>query len=130
MLKGRVEELSFDQSGMSVQTSRQGDLLHTMLSGVAELAVRDRLTSFLKAIHSSAAGSEVQEVAMDLSRLEFMNTACFRAFVGWIQDLQELPHDRQYRIRFRSNSGQPWQRRSINALKCFATDLIIVETGN
>ena len=75
-----------------------------------------------------SAAALVEELCFDeLGQLEFMNAACFRAFVRWIQELQELPHARQYLICFRSNRDRPWQRRSINALKCFATDLISVE---
>ena len=36
--------------------------------------------------------------------------------------------DRQYRIRFLSNTEMLWQRRSLHALQCFASHLISVET--
>lgn len=122
-----VEELCFDEAGLLVQTARAGDQLDSRVAGVAELAVRARLAGYLHQLHARAAADGVKQVVMDLGQLEFMNAACFRAFVSWIQELQELPHARQYLICFRSNRDRPWQRRSINALKCFATDLISVE---
>jgi hypothetical protein len=124
-----LEELCFDEAGLLVQTARDGDQLDSRVAGVAELSVRERLAGYLQELHARAAAEGVKQVVMDLGQLEFMNAACFRAFVSWIQELQELPHTRQYLIRFRSNRDLPWQRRSINALKCFATDLISVEAG-
>lgn len=126
---GRVEELCFDQDGLRVVTARAGEELAGRLAGVAEIAVNDRLAGYLHALHTRAATDHVKQVVMDLARLDFMNAACFRAFVAWIHELQELPRPRQYLIRFRWNEQLPWQRRSINALKCFATDLISIEAG-
>lgn len=124
-----VEDLCFDEAGLLVETARDGDQLDSRVAGVAELSVRERLAGYLHELHARAATDGVKQVVMDLGQLEFMNAACFRAFVSWIQEVQELPHTRQYLICFRSNRDLPWQRRSINALKCFATDLISVEAG-
>ena len=125
----RLEDLCFDQDGLWVVTARLGDQLDSRVAGVAELGVRERLAGYLHQLHARAAADGVRQIVMDLGELQFMNSVCFRAFVAWIQELQELPHGRQYLIRFRSNSELPWQRRSINALKCFATDLISVEAA-
>ena len=125
----RIGELCFEQQGFSVDTSQAGDHFDARLSGVAEIASADRLARYLEALHQRATGAGARQVVMDLVRLEFMNAACLRAFVGWIQRLQELPPRQRYHVCFRSNSQLPWQRRSMNALRCFATDLISVETG-
>ena len=124
----RIDELCFEQDGLSVETSRASDRFEARLSGVAEIAIGDRLTRYLASLHEQAAGAGASLVVMDLSKLEFMNAACLRSFVSWIQRLQELPRGQQYDICFRSNGQVPWQRRSMNALRCFATDLITVET--
>jgi hypothetical protein len=125
----RVDELCFAEHALSVETSRRGDRFDARLSGVAEIAVGDRLARYLEALHRRVSADGGRQVVMDLSRLEFMNAACLRAFVSWILGLAEMPSARQYTVCFRSNGDLPWQRRSMNALKCFATDLITVETG-
>jgi len=125
----RVEELCFDQDGLRVVTARAGDHLDSRIAGVAELAVGDRLAGYLRTLHQRAAADGVSQVVVDLAQLEFMNAVCLRSFVAWIQALQELPRGKQYRVRFRPNHQLPWQRRSINALRCFAADLITVEAG-
>ncbi len=56
-----------------------------------------------------------------------MNSSCFKSFVTWIGEVQDLQPDKQYRIHFRSNPEMLWQRRSLHALRCFAVDLITIE---
>ena len=44
-----------------------------------------------------------------------------------MSEVQDLPAERQYRIRLIANSGMLWQRRSLHALKCFADELIRID---
>jgi len=124
---GRICALCFEQHGLAVETWRAADRVEARLSGVAEISTGDRLVKYLDELHRWLADDGASQVIMDLTRLERMNTACLRSFVSWIQRLRELPRGAQYRVCFRSNSQLPWQRRSMDALKCFATDLISVE---
>ncbi len=119
--------LSMSEGGLAVQSSQDGDKIQAVFSGVAELDVRDALPQLLKRLHLEAQQLKIKEVMVDFHRLEFMNSSCFKGFVSWINDIQELAEDKQYRLRFRSNPEILWQRRSVHALKCFATDLITVE---
>jgi hypothetical protein len=97
------------------------------LRGIANLIVKDRLDIFLAGVHREALRLGVKEVAVDFRTLEFMNSSCFKGFLDWIARVQELPSDKIYRIRFLSTQAILWQRRSLNALYCFAPDLIAVE---
>jgi hypothetical protein len=63
---------------------------------------------------------------VDFRAFDFMNSSCFKAFVTWIGLVQELESG-QYKIRFLSDEGKHWQRRSLDALRCFAVDLIQIE---
>jgi hypothetical protein len=107
----------------------EGAAIRARITGNADLAARDVLEPFLVRLESEAQRLKVREVAVDLRDLEFMNSSCFKGFVTWIGALQELPAGDQYRIRFLSNPNMHWQRRSLHALKCFAVDLIDVETS-
>jgi hypothetical protein len=103
--------------------------LSLVLSGTADLRVQQELETFLFAVNDLALARRASEVAVDLRKLEFMNSSCFKAFVGWIGQLQEVERERQYRIRFLSDPRMLWQRRSLHALSCFAVDLITIETS-
>lgn len=103
--------------------------LSLVLTGTADLRVQQELEAFLFAVNDLALARKASEVAVDLRKLEFMNSSCFKAFVGWIGQLQEVERERQYRIRFLSDPRMLWQRRSLHALSCFAVDLITIETS-
>jgi len=61
-----------------------------------------------------------------LRQLEFMNSSCFKSFVSWVTDIQELDDAKRYKVRFLSNPTYHWQKRSLHSLRCFAVELITV----
>jgi anti-anti-sigma regulatory factor len=112
------------QSELSFETPTE---LQLRLVGTAETESMEALSALLKRLHREALGHGVREVAVDLRSLEFMNSSCFKAFVSWVGELEEVDIERQYRIRFLSDESRHWQARSLGALTCFATHLIRVE---
>lgn len=102
--------------------------VNVRLVGSAESVAMAPLGHLLGKLHGEAVRLEVREVTIDMRELEFMNSSCFKAFVSWLGDLQDLDPGRQYRIRFLSDEQKHWQRRSLGALSCFAVDLIDIET--
>lgn len=123
-----LETVKYTGSNFGVTGNLDGKLLTVQLTGNADLAALDPLEKVLGRVHDEAQRAEVGEVAVDLRQLEFMNSSCFKNFVSWIGKVQELPTEKQYRIRFLSNAEMLWQRRSLHALQCFAVQLITVET--
>ncbi len=98
------------------------------MTGTADLRVTDTIEKLLSAVHQQATTNHVGEVKVDLRNLEFMNSSCFKSFVSWISQVQELAETAQYRIHFFSNPAILWQRRSLNALSCFAAHLITIDS--
>jgi hypothetical protein len=98
------------------------------LSGTADLRVTETLEKLLATVHQQASANRVAQVRVDLRSLEFMNSSCFKSFVSWISQVQELPASEQYRIQFQSNPAILWQRRSLNALSCFAAHLVTIDS--
>ena len=78
------------------------------------------LNPFVDAVHDVIAASGPGVVTVDLHELEFCNSSGFKAFIYWIQRLQELPEPAQYRLRFLLSPTRRWQRTSLLALTCFA----------
>jgi len=98
------------------------------LSGTADLRVTETVEKLLTTVHQQATAGHVAEVKVDLRGLEFMNSSCFKSFVTWISQVQEMAEGAQYRILFISNPAILWQRRSLNALSCFAAHLITIDS--
>ncbi len=115
-------------SDLRSETSFQGTGVLLKLVGSAESEAMTALDDLLSKMHARAVEGAVREVTVDMRELDFMNSSCFKAFVSWIGEVQDLETQRQYRIRFLSDEQKHWQRRSLGALSCFAVDLIQVET--
>jgi hypothetical protein len=107
-------------------TTRDGNVLTTKLRGTADYSAIDLLDKLLTQTHVDATKHPASEVVVDLRDLEFMNSSCFKSFVSWITDVQELDAGAQYKVRFLSNPKLHWQKRSLHSLRCFAVELITV----
>jgi hypothetical protein len=115
------------QRTFSAQATREGRGLVVQLTGEADLDAREALDTFVVGLHACAQAPGVRGVTIDLRKLEFMNSSCFKSLVTWLGEIQDLPAERRYDVRFRSNPQMLWQRRSLHALRCLAIDLVTVE---
>ncbi len=103
-----------------------GRRLTLFLRGSAELAVDEALGPFLLRSHDEAVRLRVDEVAVDMGKLKFMNSLCFKHMVTWL-NTASANQEVRYRIRFLSNPRFRWQKASLAALSCFAPELVKVE---
>jgi anti-anti-sigma factor len=108
-------------------TLRDGVLVLT-LTGNADLNVKNQLDRFLTGVHQEAEQLALTDVEVDVRNLEFMNSSCLKCLVGWISRIQDEPPGRQYRVVFQSSPSLFWQRRSLHALSCLASELVSVHT--
>jgi hypothetical protein len=122
------EGLSITLRDFSASVATNGKALVLRLTGNADMAAKEGLDALLPRLHEEALAIEATDVSVDFRELEFMNSSCFKSFVTWISDVSELSPDKQYRIRLLSKPEMHWQRRSLHALRCFAVDLISIET--
>ncbi len=83
----------------------------------------------LEAAYDRLVSSKRSEVTIDIRSLVVMSSSCFKAFVSWIDRLQDTPDDTRYRVRFVYDEHEHWQSRSLGALAGFAVDLIRLETS-
>ena len=97
-------------------------------AGSADSRAMEPIDTLLKGLHDEVQRLSSPEVTVDFREFDFMNSSCFKAFVSWIGRVQDLDEAKQYRIRFLSDEGKHWQRRSLDALRCFAVDLIRIES--
>ena len=116
-----------DTDEVNVEAMGDDDSLLLRFSGNADTRVKEEIRSFLLETHRVAQETQVSKVSVDLRELEFMNSACFKAFVTWLAQVRNLEPDKQYRIHFLSNDKIHWQRRSLRALSCFAAKVVRIE---
>ena len=96
------------------------------LVGTADTSAEAALNELLGRLHGELQKAGMRDVVVDMHDLEFMNSSCFKCFLSWITDIQELEQERQYRVKFVSNPQLHWQKRSLHSLRCFAVELITV----
>lgn len=116
-----------EMHGLAMSASDDADGIKLILVGNADSQAKDHLQAFLQEAHVTAQSQGASRVLIDLRHLEFMNSACLKAFVSWLAEVRSLERDKQYRIFFLSNVRIHWQRRSLHALQCFAQDLVQVQ---
>ncbi len=121
-------DLGVSLRDFSASVTAESGTIEVRLTGNADMAAKDGLDALLPGVHAEAQRMGVHEVRIDFRELEFMNSSCFKSFVSWISDVGELEAKKQYKIRFISKPEMHWQRRSLHALRCFAVDLITVES--
>jgi len=85
------------------------------MRGTADLTVKTQLDRLLCDIHSEMAGAGATHVSVDVSGVDFMNSACLKAFVTWVTAAREL-HEGRYQITFLFRPDIWWQRRSLNPI--------------
>lgn len=106
---------------------RIGDAPELALSGNADIAAATTFGALIAHLHTELVACAAREIVVDLTELEFMSASAFNAFVAWLGLVQELPPERRYHVRFRPNDKILWQKRSLQTLSCFATDLVEIE---
>jgi hypothetical protein len=95
--------------------------------GTADVEAREDLEAFVKQLHVEARRLSVGAVRLDFRELSFMNSSCFKIFVARLAEVRDSEPHEQYRIQMLSNPSMLWQRRSLAALSCFASNLVTIE---
>lgn len=113
--------------GFSIVAEMRPTSLLLRFRGNADMSSVEPLDGYLRAVHREAVALRLPAVIADFRAVEFMNSSCFKCFVEWLGRVQELPETSRYKIVFDSNRTMHWQRRSLNALRCFAMDVVTVE---
>jgi hypothetical protein len=123
-----LPSLELDIGSFSSASVLDGTSLRLHLVGEADTVALEALDSLLRECHAQAGQVQAREVVLDLTKLGFMSSSCFTKLIAWVNRVRGLEADSRYHIRIRSNSEMLWQRKSLHALQCFATDLISIDS--
>lgn len=119
---------TIDANDLRARASYSDGQLSLSFAGSADSRSQSAVEAMLGCVHSEALRLGVREVAVDFRDCDFVNSSCFKAFVVWLEQIQELEADAQYHLRFYSDETKAWQRRSLQALSCFAIELVHIES--
>ncbi|HKQ70943.1 MAG TPA: hypothetical protein VJT73_16470 [Polyangiaceae bacterium] len=122
-----VQSLSTTANRFASSGTFDGAELRLSLVGEAGLQAAEAVARMLTHLHAEATNLCVQRVVVDFTELEFMSSACLKRFVAWIGHVRDLEPAAQYRIHLVASDTTPWQRRSMNALRCVAVRLVTLE---
>jgi hypothetical protein len=118
--------LSISEAKFSATAVEEGAAVVLELTGSADVVAKQHLARVLRLVHEHAKSAGIEEVKIDIRRLAFMNSSCFKDLITW---LERVRTDQGYQVVFLSSAGQHWQRRSLHALSCFARDLVSIVAG-
>lgn len=113
-------------AGFEVIPTLREKVLSLEFIGTGDMNATVLLAEYLKQLHLEALRMNVAEVSCDLHKLVFMNSSCFKSFVVWIDTVKTSPA--RYQIAFKTNPNMPWQRRSLEALRRLAANIVTIET--
>lgn len=119
---------TIDANDLRARPNYADGQLSISFAGSADSRSQAAVEAMLARVHSEALRLRVPEVAVDFRECDFVNSSCFKAFVVWLEQIQELEEEAQYRLRFYSDETKAWQRRSLQALSCFAIELVHIDS--
>ena len=120
-----INEIKVDT--FAAHWERQGAAIIVWMKGNADMAVHERLKTFLDAVDLSVKSSQAKEAVFELEDLYFMNSSCLSLLLRFINGILGLRASERYKVRFRSNPNLRWQKKSLAALKAYAQDLVSID---
>ncbi len=91
------------------------------------MTVHESLKRLLDAIGMAARTQCASEAIFELGELYFMNSSCLSLLLRFINGALGSRPSEQYKIRFRSNPNLRWQRKSLDALRAYSHEIVVVE---
>jgi hypothetical protein len=119
-----IDEVSSDSFRAAPRL--EGGRLVLEFSGSGDMSAIALVSDLLKQVHASAQLENIVEVCCDFRQLTFMNSSCFKSFVVWIDTVKNA--ERRYQILFLTDANHHWQRRSLEALRRLASNIVTIDT--
>lgn len=74
------------------------------------------MQNFFKEVHQYVLEHEMKCVYVNITKLNFLNSAGVKVLIDWIISITEVPEDSKYQLFFICNPKSFWQGTSINTL--------------
>jgi hypothetical protein len=92
---------------------------------IREENVGDWLAPLIDEMHGTADRARMEEVTLDIRRLEYANAAFWRCLVQWLKRIREDTNG--YDLRITSDPNRAWQHLGVPILRVFSLDATGVE---
>jgi hypothetical protein len=112
-----------ESAELRATTAESDGLIKVGFEGTGESDQAQAMFDFCQLVHLEAQARKAN-VELDFRQLEFLNSSCFKAFVTWFSQVQDLGDAEKYSIHLISNPHKHWQRRSLGALGSFAPGFV------
>lgn len=112
--------------GFSIRPTLLPPVLKIALQGSADMDARPSLCQYVPLAHEEALRLAVSEVVVDVHELYFINSACLKSLIVWIDLVANVAADQRYQLSFLIDPHLHWQDRSIVALKRLAPTVVQV----
>jgi len=120
-----IERLALEH--FSIAPTWDRNTLRMAFSGDADVDARAALEVFMKRVDEQSRAAKLQSVLCDMRNLNFMNSACFKCLVQWIDAIAKSDVGQQYRVNIIKNPKMPWQARSFESLRHFGPAVVFIE---
>jgi hypothetical protein len=112
----------------SIAPTWDGNTLRIAFAGNADMDARPALEAFVKSLNVQVLAAKLQRVVCDMRDLYFMNSACFKCLVQWIDAIVKSDVDQQYSLNFIKNPKMSSQARSLESLRHFGPAIVHIKT--
>jgi hypothetical protein len=110
----------------SVHPTLEEDVLVARVAGNGDMAAIEPLARYVKILHKEALALGLSRVHLDVRDLYFLNSSCLKSLLTWINGLSaDTPP--AYGVCFITNANLFWQRRSLEALRRLAPNVVTIE---
>jgi hypothetical protein len=120
-----VRVAGFDVEKLIGEAVFDGTRIVARLRGSASHREVEALGHFLGAALAEALRVMVTEIVLDLCEVAYMNSSHFKALVSWLGRVAKV--EPRVHVKLRSNPAYHWQKRSLDALRHLADDLVTIE---
>jgi anti-anti-sigma factor len=121
-----LKTASITSEGFSAVPTRASDSVVVKLSGNCDLESTPLLERFLDELHADVRRIGTRAVVIDCHDLYFMNSSSVKYFVSWLAKVRDLEPEQRYSVKFLTNDKLSWQRRSLEAIRRFASEVVSI----
>ncbi len=120
-----IKELTMQRDAFSIESRRPApNRLNVTFDGSADMRVQSDLSAWVFKLHDEARRNKVTSVTLNMQKLEFLSSGCFKGLCTWIRLM--LERGTEYQLTIISNPSYHWQNRSLDALRMLAPDLVSI----
>jgi anti-anti-sigma factor len=115
-----------EADGLSAAVAIENHVITVGFKGSCDMETNVQLEELLKSLHGEALRLGVGRVVFDCRELYFMNSTSLKSFVNLISRVKSIKPKERYGVEFQTNEHLAWQRRSLDAIRRYAPDIVRV----